>query len=301
MQIPTKSALQSNKYLAQRGLLAAALSIVLLGLLSCGLSSDRLEFEKAKKAERSGDYEQALKSYTRIVEAASTTKPNLDRKNLKSSTNGNDIKIEAAQEAARVSQYHLRRYNEAVDFLRYIILNSSRASERLEAQRRIADIYFNQFLNYQQAITEYSRLLDLEHTASEGFQYKMAIARSYFYLNNFFQSLVEIDRVLAGKHDKDLLYDAILLKANVLLAMKKLDGAIVVLQELMAKYPERSKAETIGLTLAVTYEEQRNFSKAIETLERIRDIYPRKSFIENRIRALKERQSHLPGARGLVK
>jgi tetratricopeptide (TPR) repeat protein len=98
-----------------------------------------------------------------------------------------------------------------------------------------------------------------------------------------------------------MLFEAQLLKANIFLTSRKLDEAIAALKKLMEDYPERSKTETIGLILAVTYEEQKNFTKAIETLQSIKDIYPRKAFIEQRIKTLRERQSYLPGARGLRK
>lgn len=256
-----------------------------LALASCTLSSEDLEFRRAEEAAQAGKNEDALAHYKVVVERYQK----------------DPLAIRAAQAAARISHYELKRFSDAIAYYRHIILYAPNEKDRLEAQKKIADLYFSQTLDYTQAIAEYSRLLELPHTPKEDEQYRFAIARAYFYLNNFFQATVEIDRILASRPTDDLAFDALLLKANIYLTTKKLDDAITALKELMAKYPVRAKTETIGLVLAICYEEQKNFPKAIETLEVIKNDYPRKGFIEGKIKALRERQSLAPGARGLHK
>lgn len=267
--------------------LPVLLSVLLLGLYisACTISSEQIEYARAEEATQKKDFPSALKHYKAVVD-----------RYVKS-----DLAIKSAKEAARITHYEQKNFREAANFYKHVVLYSQNPNERLESQKKIADLQFNQILDYNQAIIEYSRLLELPHSTQEDFDYRMAIARSYFYLSNFFQSQVEIDGILARKYDKDWLFEALLLKANIFLTTKNLDEAILVLRRLIAEYPERSKAETIGLILAVCYEEQKNFAKAIETLQSIKDIYPRRAFIENRIKALKERQAYLPGARGLRK
>lgn len=250
--------------------------------VSCTLSSEKLEFERAEKETQAKNYDQALAHYKTLVDHY-----------VKS-----DYALRSAKEAARITHYEFKNFPEAIKYYKHIVLYSPNADDRHEAQKMIADIYFNNTQDYNQAITEYNRLLELRHTPEQGYAYRLAIARSYFYLNNFFQAEIEIDTLLQKSYDKKLLFEALLLKANIFLTSKQLDSAIKVLNELMVSYPERSKEETIGLVLAVCYEEQKNYAKAIETLESIKDIYPRKSFIEKRIKVLRERQSYLPGARG---
>ena len=264
---------------------SAALSVAALFSVSCTVSSDKIEYTRGEDAAAKNDFEGALKHYKTIVDHSVKT----------------PLAVQAAKEAARISHYQLKRYKEAAEFYKHVILYSQVEAERLEAQKKLAELLFNETLDYSQAITEYSRLIELPHTTAEDLTYRLAIAKSYFYLSNFFQSQVEIDTILKRGTDKDLLFDALLLKASIYLTTKKLDDAIATLKQIMDKYPERAKSETIGLTLAVTYEEQKNFAKAIETLESIKDSYPRKDFIRQRIKILRERQSYLPGAKGLKK
>ncbi len=254
----------------------------LMGNQACSVSSEKLEYERAEAATQKNEPEKAFEHFKNVVDRYVKT----------------PMAIQAAKEAARLTHYELKRPKEAVVYYKHIVLYSPSQEERTEAQKKLADLHFSQTLDYNQAIIELSRLLELPHTSQEDYAYRLNIARSYFYLSNFYQAQVEVDSILNRGYAKELLFDALLLKANISLTTKDLDEAIATLKQLLEKYPERSKTETIGLMLAVTYEEQKNYAKAIETLESIKNIYPRRAFIEHKIKTLKERQSYLPGARG---
>ena len=262
-----------------------ALFTTLLALSGCKVSSEELDYKRAEEASQKNDYESALAHYKAVV-AHSVKTP---------------LAIASAKEAAKILQYQLKRPKEAVVYYKHIILYSPDTKDHVEAQKNLANLHFIETLEYAQAIADYSRLLELPHSQKEDLDYRLALARCYFYLNDFFQSQVEIDTILNRSADPNLLFDALLLKANLQLTSKKLDEAIATLNLLIQRYPEKAKAETVGLILAVCYEEQKNFGKAIETLKSIRDTYPRLQFIDQKIKTLRERQGLLPGARGLKK
>lgn len=268
---------------------SAVLSLIALSVLlvasGCKLSSEQIEFQRAEKAAEKNDYDKALKHYLAVVERYVNT----------------PLAVRAAEESARIFHYVKKQPKDAVQYYKHVVLYAPETRERIEAQKKLAEIHLTELMDYNQAIAEYSRLLELERTPEEEFTYRLAIARSYFYLSNFYQAQVETEKILSGNYEKDQLFDALLLKANIFLSAKKLDEAVTTLKQLMADYPERSKEENIGLVLAVTYEDQKDFKKAIETLEGIKDTYPGKDFIEQRIKILRERQMHLPGARGFRK
>jgi len=249
------------------------------------MSSEKLEFSRAEKAKLKNDFRSAIIHYKNIVD-----------KSVRS-----PLAIHSAKELANINHYQVKDIKVAITYYKHVVLYSSDEKERFEAQKNIADLNFSQTQDYGQAVVEYSRLLELPRSPLEDFSFRMALARSHFYLSNFYQAQVELDVLLAKNFERELLFEPLLLKANTLLSSKKYDEATVILNNLMLEYPDRSKVETIGLILAVTYEEQKNFSKAIETLEVIKDEYPKKGFIEGRIKTLKERQSYLPGARGWKK
>jgi tetratricopeptide (TPR) repeat protein len=269
----------------RRVLFRGSLFVGLCALSGCTLSSQKIEFDKAQEASQKHEYHEALAHYQNTIQKDENSR----------------LSLQATQEAAKIAHYELKDFALAVTLYKRIVLLAPEESQRIEAEKKIADLYFSQMLDYNQAIVEFHRLLELPHSPAEAATYQMGLARSYFYLNDFFQSQTEIEAVLNTSKDANLLFDALLLKANIRMTGKKLDDAIDVLKELMQKYPERSRTEAIGLVLAVCYEEKKDFGKAIETLEALRATYPRKAFIENRIKILRERQSYLPGARGLHK
>ena len=271
------------------GLIASAVFLA-VGAVSainggCSVSAERVEYARGEKAEAQKDWPGAVSHYQNVVDKWVSS----------------DLAVRAAGHAARILCYETKAFAAAVRLYKHVVLYDRRPEARLEAQKRIAEIDFEHLLDYQGAITEYQRLLELPHGKDEGFVYRMAIARSYFYRSEFYQAQIEIDRLLKEDVDPGRAFDAYLLRANIQLTTKKLDDAIQTLNELIRRFPQRSKDETIGLVLAVCFEEQKNYAKAIETLATLKADYPRKDFIENRIKTLRERQSLLPGAHGLHK
>lgn len=270
---------------SQQFRLLAAVAAAAVMVSGCTFSANKIDLERGREKAVKGQYGEAYLHYRRVVDRSGKSPAG----------------IKAAREAARISHYELKKYREAVELYQWVILNSDVQSERIEAQKMIADIHFNNLIDYQAAIADYNHLIEMKPTEADEINYRGAIARSYFYLHNFYQAQVEIDRVIEKTKDKQILFESLLLKANIYLTTKDLDNASSVLRRLMVENPEKARAENIGLILSVTFEEARNFNRAIEVLEEMKETYPRRAFIEAKIKALRERQSFQPGARGLKK
>ena len=253
--------------------------------VACTPSSQKIEIDKGQASLEAKNYKDAVSHFERVMPKDSK----------------NELSLVAAQKIAEISEMDLHDYQKALKTYKYIIVNSSLDYERVDAQKKLASIYFNQLADYKQSIIEYSRLLELPHSPKEGLAYRMNLARAYYYQANIFQALVEIDTIVKESHDENFSFEGMLLKANIFLGAKRIDEAIQTVQEIILKYPEKSKAETVPLMLAVCYEERSDFAEAIATLESLRSDYPNKAFIDKRVKALKERQSLLPGAHGLKK
>jgi tetratricopeptide (TPR) repeat protein len=260
--------------------------IIFCGFMTgCSFSSQKIEITRAEKAEQAGRPDEALAHYRKVMNHG-----------LQS-----DVGLQAAKQAARIAYFELKNFSQAIELYKQLVLYAPDPATRIDAQKNIAEIHFKHLTDYRQAVLEYNRLLELPHMKEDGFKYRLAVAHSYFYMNNFYQALVEIDAILTKGFPEELLYEPLLVKANIFLNTNRLDEAIKVLQELLNRYPERSKKETVGLQLAVCYEEKKDYAKAVETLETVKVTYPTPEFIEMRIRRLKERQSYQPGAKGLKK
>lgn len=209
--------------------------------------------------------------------------------------------LQAAREGARVAFTERQAYSKALRFYRHLVLYSSNAEERRTAQKKIAIIYYENLADYKQAVTEYFKLLELPHSPAEDFEYRINIAKSYYFLNNFYQSRSEIQQLLKQALTPDQRFETLLLRANIFLAVKAMDEAIETFQQVIRDFPERAKKESVALSLALCFEEQRKFDEAIQTLKSIREQYSAPEFIDLRIKRLQERASYLPGAKGLKK
>jgi hypothetical protein len=63
--------------------------------------------------------------------------------------NGNaKVTLEAAREGARITFFETKDFNKAIYFHRFMVLKSTDQKERLESQKQIAEIYFNNLQKY---------------------------------------------------------------------------------------------------------------------------------------------------------
>lgn len=206
--------------------------------------------------------------------------------------------LQAARQGARIAHLEAKNYPLAVSFYRQIILQSPDASERKSAQRFIAQIYFENLLEYDKAVQEYEKLLKQQNQPEEAFRYRLNLAKAHYQMNNWDQALNEIDTILSQKTGPDEVFEAKLLKASVFLNRRKLAEAAELFEDILKEFPDRSQKDNVALNLVVCYEDLKDFGKAIEVLERMKEGYPNPDFLNLRIARLKERRENQPGAQG---
>jgi len=263
-------------------LLISALAWCALSLSGCSWSFQSWNYRSANKLVEEHKYSEAMKIFTKVIRR----KPE------------SWLALEASRKAARLAVFDLKDFKAAVEFYQHLILYSPLSDERLAAQKSLADIYFENLLDFDQAVLEYSRLIKLVPPPQRA-SYRLTVAKAYFNLNNFAQAEIEVDELLHKPIADDLRFEALLFKGNLLQGAKRLDDAISVFGQILKKYPERARSENVIINLAVCYEEKKEFLKAIEILELAKSTYSSPEFLEVRINRLRERQANLPGAHGV--
>lgn len=263
-------------------------ALIVFSLIACDLESESSLKKKAEESESSGNYSRAIESYEKII--------NIRRSQDQNSTN-------YAKTAAQLALIKTKEYERALKLFRYIILNSNEPVERLDAQKKIAEIHFTHLAtpDYAEAIKELSKLLSLRLAAEDRLNYHTDLARAYYRANNFYQAQIEIDRILQETKDKVRQYDLKRLKADIYLSSKDQQNAVNIYVDLLKSFPEQSKKDDIGLSLAVSYEDQEKYDKAIEVLTSLKKESEKPEYLDLRIKRLKERLSQQPGAHGLRK
>jgi tetratricopeptide (TPR) repeat protein len=264
----------------QLSLLALVFGTALSG---CSFSLDWYRQMRAKAAIEKQDFPAGLEILEKIMNA------NPD----------SQAALEAARFGARVAHLNAKNYVLAVEFFRHIVLRSPDASERKSAQKLIAQIEFENLQDFNQAVLEYEKLLRLDNTPEETFRFRINLAKSQLRMSNIDQAVTELDIVLSQQHSPDEIFEGRILKANTLIAAKRMSEAVVAWQQILKEFPEKSKRENVALNLVVIYEELKEFSKAIDVLEGMREGYAHPDFLDLRIRRLRERMGNQPGAQGL--
>jgi tetratricopeptide (TPR) repeat protein len=265
--------------------LTLKLFLLCFALNGCTFSADWIRYLRAQRAVLKHDYASALPILKQIVDNA----PESARA------------LESSRQGARVAHLEAKNYPLAIDFYKHIVLRSEDANERKSAQGYIAQIYFENMQNFDQAVVEFEKLLKLDNTPEEAFRYRMNVAKSHYQMNNLDQSVAELDVLLEKKPDQEKIFEIKSMKANILTSLKQVPEAASVWESILKEFPERSKKENVALNLVVCYEELKEYSKAIEVLENMRPGYGNPKFLDQKIERLRERRDNLPGAHGWKK
>jgi tetratricopeptide (TPR) repeat protein len=212
-----------------------------------------------------------------------------------------EVALKSMKEAARIQFLEIKDYKKAAGYYQQIILHSAKEAERLEAQKQLASLYFESLQDYERAAVEFSKLANSSQFDSEKAIFKLSVAKSYYYLGNYFQTMSEISEILKLRSDKDTEFHSKLLRGNVFVAQKKFPEAAQVFSSIIEKFPEKSLKDNVHMVLSLSYEESGDYKQALAVLEKIKDVYQPKEYIELRLKRIQERARNQPGARGFRK
>ena len=164
------------------------------------------------------------------------------------------------------------------------------------AQQKLAEVYYDKLNDYAQAIVEYQRLLQANPDLNEATEYKLRLARAYFYMANFDQAISEAQEFVATVPNSDKKFDMLMIKADALLAEKKLDEAIELYNQLEKEFADHPEAYQVKLNKSLAYEDKKDWDRAVAELEAIKDKYPHPDVIALKVRSIlrrKERKKDL--------
>lgn len=260
-------------------------TLLSLVIASGCVPSDQKQFEAAQAEIELGHFRIAIDLFDKIL----TRFP------------GEEISLKAAREAARVSFFEIKDFKKSTKYQKFIVMYSENPEERYQAQKQIADTYFTQLNDYPNAVIEINKLLAMARQPVDRAKYKMNLARAYYYQNNFSQAENEVNEFLRQIDDEKTRYELMMLKGNIALAKKDLLGAVDIYKDVMKSYPQKAEQESVALTVAVCYEELKDYKKAIEMLEVLKKTHPMPEYIDVRIKRLLARQKNAPGAKGMRK
>ena len=140
-------------------ILRLSLRLAILGILTPGVSGCTYTVEwvrqfRVERALQHQDFETALRLLQRVLQS--------DPDSLAA--------LKASRQGAKIAQVEAASYPVAVEFLKTIVLRSPDDGERKAAQKSIAQIYFDNLQDYDQAVLAFERLLKLNLDSSDAFR-----------------------------------------------------------------------------------------------------------------------------------
>lgn len=255
--------------------------------VGCESRDETLDKNYIEKKIKEENYEEALRNLSRFY-----------KRHL-----GTPEGIYAAQKSAEIYLLKKENFKKAIQSYRYIVLYSKDSQERIQAQEKIAFIYFEKISNYERAIQEYYKLVHVYRLShAKIFEVYFNIAKSFYFLNKFKQSLVELDKILQFDFLKRKeQFEVELFKANVFLTTKDTQKAIDVYNDLNQRFPDFSKKAKVDMSIAIAYEDINDFSKAIDVLENMKKTTSEQDILDLKILRLKKRIENLPKVKVLKK
>ena len=244
---------------------------------ACHLDHQSKEFRRAEKYLKEKKIAQALAHYSNSIEGK-----------------GDAVSVQAARKSAHLSYFNLKRFQESLVFYRYLVLHSKSEKERVFSQEQIVSVYFDKFSNYTLALSEINRLLEMVVEGKKRVRYKLKAAKSYFYLGEFEQALVEVDSILSQSASDLYKFEVMSLKGDIYITAKKLPEAIAIYKSLQKDFPKKANSEKIGMNIAFCYEEMDELDLAIDELKKIHEKSSKPELIAMKIKRLEERKQYLP-------
>ena len=264
----------------QRTILAV---LVLFTFSGCSFSFNSLEYQRGVSLQEDGHHEKAIKHYERVIKRAPES----------------SYAIKSSIRAGEIYMLELKNYYKAINRFRHVVSNSKDVNEKIRIQERIANLYFSRLTDYEKAIVEFQKLLSSRVSQKKKREFKFKIAKCYFYLNNFYQARIELEDLLNQELDNNERYQALVFKGNIEMNTKQMGEAVLIYKNLMENFAERAVKDNVAMNLVLAFEEQDQFDKSIEILREMKEYYPDKEFLDEKIARLKQRKANLPGARGL--
>jgi tetratricopeptide (TPR) repeat protein len=205
-------------------------------------------------------------------------------------------KTKALVEAARIARFEIQDYERAIRINKLIILKSEDSNQRLLAQETMAEIYLENIQNYSQALNELLILEQLTQGLEEKEKLRFKIAQAYFLTGNATASSDYIEASLksAFSDKKNFLK----LKSQILVSQKKYDDALAAFEEIRKADATFFAKENLYISTSVVFEEKEDYASALIYLEKYQALIDDKSYLELRIKRLKEKLTNKPLFKG---
>ncbi len=246
---------------------------LILGLIACNSNSPENRFHLAEKLLEDKKYDAAISEFQEIIDRA----PN------------SSLGVDAQLKIAQIEHLYLGRTKDAVEAYQLFLRHTKDEKRRQEIERILADLQFQIFENYGDAIQAYKGLLEKDPISPEAPYYLFNIGRSQSFQKDFDGAVKTFQQLVTDHPDSPYAARAKLEIANALNMGGRCRDALKKYDEAEKEAPEEIKVLAI-FGQAECYEELDDLDKAYELLGKIKASYPSPAVVDLKMKRIKRRK-----------
>ena len=197
---------------------------------------------------------------------------------------------EALFEIGNIQQLMLGETDKAIETYRKLVASYAINVYTIQAQRRIADIFKNNYSNYRQALTEYDKLIRAVPADKDAPAVQYEIADCYTLLHEYDQADLEYQALIEKYPAYENMEQVYFKKANNAYISGKYDKAIEDYQKILQLFPETKFKTDVLFGLGSSYDEMEDFDQAKNFYAQVKDTYPTPRVVEIRMQGLEKRR-----------
>ncbi len=249
------------------------LSLVCLGLFACNANSPENKILLAERFLEDKKYDAAISELQDLVDKSPSSQ----------------IGQEAQLKIAKIQQLYLGRTKDAIQSYQASLKYNHDEKARLEIEKTLADLQFQTFENYENAVASYKKLIQDNPNDPEVEHYLFNIGRALFFKTQFADSIHVYEQLKAkfpnGKYAKKVDLEI----GNALSSEGKCKEAIKQFDKVIATGDGESRP-LATFNQALCYEEQDDLDKAYELLSSIKSQYPSPNVVVLKMQKIKRRK-----------
>ena len=201
------------------------------------------------------------------------------------------IAIKALYKLGFTLETYLKDFEGAVfNYQEFIRLSQDRVSV-YEVQKRIANLYFDQYRESEKAVAAYKKLISFNPESLELDFFQFRVAESFFRQNNFDQSRLEYQQLLERFPRSQYSARARFEIGNTYYMESKYDVAIEAWKQVIRHHSQSEFATEAQFMMAQCLEQQGKLQNALQVYENITGRYSSPEILKLRITELKKRLS----------
>lgn len=249
----------------------ALFAIFLLG--ACNANSPENRYLLAERLLEDKKYDAAISEFREIVDKS----PN------------SDLGIESQLKVAQILHLYLGRTKEAVEAYKKFLRRNKDEKRQNEIERVLADLRFQTFEDYQEAINAYTALLEKDPASADAPYYLFNIGRAHSFKKNFDEAIKVFQKLIAEHSSSQYAQRARLEIASSMNMAGRCKEAIKKYDDVIKEASEELKALAV-FGQAECYEELDDLDKAYEVLGTIKKSYPTPAVVDLKMKRIKRRK-----------